>query len=134
MPNTVFWADIINDTARGVAAGAWVPWLGLYTSDPRTGGLELFALGTAPEYTRQEVTFQASAGGVMVNSNEIVFPIAETGGYVLSHGGLSDAPAAGNLRKVLRIQAELSRRTIMVGRIVRFAPGTIVVRSTLLAA
>jgi hypothetical protein len=135
MPFTVAHADEINNSYRGIAVPGVVLWLGLYLTDPRVGGLEVSqAFPDATEYARQQVSWSPSAGGVLVNSNEIVFPMVQLSWGVPQFGGLSDANIGGSLKRVVYIRSPLITRTLTVGRIVRIPPAYIRLQTAAVAA
>jgi hypothetical protein len=135
MPFTTSHADEINNTARGFAAPGWVAWLGLYLEDPRLGGLEISAaFPDATEYARQQVSWELSAGGILVNSNTIEYPMVQFTWGVPQWGGLSDANVGGMLKRVLFIRSPLATRTLTVGRIVRIPPAFIRLQTAAVAA
>lgn len=89
-------AALINVTLRGIAfAAPATVYLALYTSDPEDddGGTEV----AGGSYARQSVAFAAPADGVTSNSAQISFPVATADWGVITHVGIRDAAAAGNL-------------------------------------
>jgi hypothetical protein len=88
--------QLLNCTLRGIA---FVPpahiYLALYTTDPKDDntGFEV----EAGEYQRQEVIFDAPAGGEVANNNEIIYPMSLQPWGTVTHVALFDAQMAGNL-------------------------------------
>ncbi|WP_060788902.1 phage tail fiber protein [Geobacillus zalihae] len=70
-------------------------YLALYTSDPTDDntGTEV----TGGSYQRQKITFGAPNGGMVSNSNEILFPVATANWGTVTHIGILDAATGGNL-------------------------------------
>lgn len=72
-------------------------YVGLFSSDPTDagGGIEVAGGG----YARQQVTFSAPSnpGGVTNNTADIEYPVATTDWGNVTHIGIYDAAADGNL-------------------------------------
>lgn len=70
-------------------------YLALYTSNPGPDntGTEVSGGG----YTRQPVTFSAASAGQIVNSADVVFPVATAAWGTITHVGVFDAATGGNL-------------------------------------
>lgn len=67
----------------------------LYTSDPTDADSGAEVAGGS--YGRQAVDFDAAAGGATQNAAEVVFPVATADWGTITHIGLRDALAGGNL-------------------------------------
>jgi len=70
-------------------------WLALYTSDPGDddAGTEV----SGGSYARQATSFGVGVAGLYKNDALITFPTATAGWGTVTHFGLRDADAAGNL-------------------------------------
>lgn len=69
--------------------------LALFTADPTDAGSGAEVAGNG--YARQPATFEAAANGATQNAAEITFTATGVGWGAVSHWGLFDAAAAGNL-------------------------------------
>lgn len=70
-------------------------WLALYTSDPGDGDAGTEVSGGS--YARQAASFGAGVDGLFKNDALITFPTASAGWGTVTHFGLGDLVAAGNL-------------------------------------
>ena len=70
-------------------------YVGLFTTDPTDAGTGTEVTGGA--YVRQKVTFGAPVDGQVSNSNEVLFPFFTASWGTITHVGLYDAAAEGNL-------------------------------------
>ena len=70
-------------------------WMALYTANPTDADVGVEVAGG--NYARRQVTFGAPANGVTTNSAEIRFPTAAAGWGHITHFGIRDAAAGGNL-------------------------------------
>jgi len=91
----------------------------LYTSDPTDADVGTEVSGSG--YTRQAITFAAAAGGSIANDAAVVFTATGSWGTV-THWGIRDAAAAGNL---LHYAAMTASKTIGNGDTLTFAIGQI---------
>jgi len=70
-------------------------YVGLFTTDPTDADTGSEVAGGA--YVRQVASFTAPVDGQTSNSNEVLFPIAMANWGTITHIGLYDAAAEGNL-------------------------------------
>ena len=115
---------LLDHTLRNVA---YTPpstvYLALYTSTPGAGdtGTEVSGGG----YARQAVTFSPASGGSggqVVNSADVVFPVATASWGTITHVGVRDAATGGNL---LYYAALSTAKTIAAGDQIKFPAGQI---------
>jgi hypothetical protein len=87
---------IINLTLRGqaLAAPATV-YLALYLDDPTDADVGTEVAGGS--YARQAIAFLAPVNGSTENSAQVAFPQATADWGTITHIGIRDAAAAGNL-------------------------------------
>lgn len=124
MSKTNYHELAVLNTARGTPLAAWTPYVGLLSAvaDEEAGTVTEItaALGLA----RKLATFAApSAGGTMATSADIAFGNATAGGTV-THVGVYDAAAAGNLRYVFAVAAA---KTINIGDPVSIPSGQLTI-------
>ena len=89
---------LINHTLRNIAyTQPAVVYVGLYTAAPTDdgGGTEVSTAGTA--YIRKAVTFGAPSSGATSNSGDVTYDVATADWGTVTHFGVFDAVAAGNL-------------------------------------
>lgn len=88
---------IINHTLRatGTLPSPATVYVALFTTDPTDAGSGTEVAGGS--YARTAVTFSAPVNGVTSNSGTINFPAATAGWGTVTHIGIMDAAAAGNL-------------------------------------
>lgn len=86
---------IIDATLRGQTYAGTSVYVGLFTSDPTDAGTGAEATGAS--YARQQAAFNVPVDGQTTNSADILFPIATESWGTITHIGLFDAPAGGNL-------------------------------------
>ncbi|WP_155300691.1 phage tail fiber protein [Deinococcus kurensis] len=72
-------------------------WVALYVSDPTDAGGGLEAGGADPDYARVPVTFSEPLDGVCSNVDAVSFPVASAPWGTVTHLGVMDAAAGGNL-------------------------------------
>ena len=119
---------LLNAVFRGTAFTSPANiFVALYTSNPTDAdtGTEV----NAAEYARQTVTFteptQDAQGRARIsNSNEIVFPIAQSNWGTVTHIGLRDAATAGNL---LYYGPFVTPKAVNVNDQLRIVPGDLVI-------
>lgn len=121
---------IINATLRGTAFST--PTVGslrlaLFTADPTDAGNVNEVVGAW--YARQltaAFTAPSPSGQANVSSNvgSITFPAVTGSAVTVTHIGIFDAATAGNM---LYSAPMTSSKTLQVGDVLSFAPGTIVV-------
>jgi hypothetical protein len=70
-------------------------YLALYTSNPTDADSGAEVAGGS--YARQPISFAAPAGGIALNSAQVAFPVATADWGTITHFGIRDAAAAGNL-------------------------------------
>ncbi len=123
-------ASIINALLRGTnftAPTVASLRLALFTADPTdAGNLNEVASGTW--YTRQltgTFTAPSPSGATQQSSNvaSITFPAVTVAAVTVTHIGIFDAATAGNM---LFSAPMTSSKTLQVGDVLSFAPGTIV--------
>lgn len=86
----------LNHVFRNVAlASPAAVYLALYLDDPTDADTGTEVSGGS--YARQAITFSAPSGGVIDNSVIITFPAATADWGLITHYGIHDALAAGNL-------------------------------------
>jgi hypothetical protein len=89
-------AALLNATLRGVAfAAPATVYLALYTDDPTDADVGTEVAGGS--YARQAIAFAAPVDGVTANSAQVAFPQATADWGAITHIGIRDAAAAGNL-------------------------------------
>ena len=123
-------ASIINALLRGTnftAPTVASLRLALFTADPTDAG-NLNEVGTGTWYSRQltgTFTAPAPSGSTQQTSNvaSITFPAVTTAAVTVTHIGIFDAASAGNM---LFSAPMTSSKTLQVGDVLSFAPGTIV--------
>lgn len=123
-------AAIINAVLRGTnftAPTVSALHLALFTADPTDAG-NLNEVSSGTWYTRQLTgTFTAPApvGSTQQSSNvaSITFPAVTMAAATVTHIGIFDAATAGNM---LFSAAMTSSKTLQIGDVLSFAPGTIV--------
>jgi hypothetical protein len=121
---TLYQAQGILNTARGIALAAWTPYAGLWNGDPRVFGLE--ALGGS--YSRILLTFGAPVADEMVLSVQAAFPIPTADWGLVTHLMISDAITAGNGRYVFQLAGSALDRTITVGKPIIITAGALILR------
>lgn len=123
--------QLLNATLRGTnftAPAVASLRLALFTADPTdAGNLNEVASGTW--YSRQltgAFTAPAASGNANISSNvaSITFPAVTTAAVTVTHIGIFDAANAGNM---LYSAPMTSAKTLQIGDVLSFAPGTIVV-------
>lgn len=67
-------------------------YLGLYNSDPESGGSEI----SQPSYYRRLISFNISTDNLATNQSDVDFTIAESWGLI-NYVGVFDALTGGNL-------------------------------------
>ena len=123
-------AAIINALLRGtnfVAPTVASLRLALFTADPTDAG-NLNEVATGTWYSRQPTgTFTAPAPSASSqqssNVASITFPAVTGSAVTVTHVGIFDAATAGNM---LLSAPMTSSKTLQVGDVLSFAPGTIV--------
>jgi hypothetical protein len=101
--------------------------LALFTADPTDAG-NLNEVATGTWYSRQltgTFTAPAPSGSTQQSSNvaSITFPAVTVAAVTVTHIGIFDAATAGNM---LFSAPMTSSKTLQVGDVLSFAPGTIV--------
>lgn len=101
--------------------------LALFTADPTDAG-NLNEVGAGTWYARQltgTFTAPAPSGSTHQASNvaSITFPAVTVSAVTVTHIGIFDAATAGNM---LFSAAMTSSKTLQVGDVLSFAPGTVV--------
>lgn len=101
--------------------------LALFTADPTDAG-NINELSTGTWYGRQltgTFTAPAPSGTAQQSSNvaSITFPAVTTAAVTVTHIGIFDAATAGNM---LFSAPMTSSKTLQIGDVLSFAPGTIV--------
>lgn len=87
---------LLNAALRAVAyQSPATVYVALYTSDPTDTDTGTEVSGGS--YARQAVTFEAPTDGVAANTGAVVFATASAPWGVITHVGIRDAAAAGNL-------------------------------------
>lgn len=132
MPGLSDYAEsaIINTLLRGTnftAPTVASLRLALFTSDPTDAG-NLNEVATGTWYTRQltgTFTAPSPSGSTQQSSNvgSITFPAVTVSAVTVTHIGIFDAASAGNM---LFSAPMTSSKTLQVGDVLSFAPGTIV--------
>jgi len=127
------WAEqqMINALLRGtnfVAPATASLRLALFTADPTDAG-NLNEVPSGTWYTRQPTgawTAPAPAGSAQQSTNaaSITFPAVTVSAVTVTHVGIYDANTAGNMLFSAPMQ---SAKTLQVGDVLSFAPGTLVV-------
>ncbi|WP_026487646.1 phage tail fiber protein [Caldanaerobius polysaccharolyticus] len=87
---------LLDHTLRNVAyTPPTTVYVALYTSNPGAGdtGTEVSGGG----YARQQITFNVASGGQITNNADVVFPVATASWGTVTHIGIRDAAAGGNL-------------------------------------
>jgi hypothetical protein len=123
--------NLLNATLRGTTFTAPTVAslrLALFTADPTDAG-NINEVSTGTWYTRQLTgswTSPSASGSANVSSNvaSITFPAVTVAAATVTHIGIFDAAAAGNM---LYSAPLTSAKTLQVGDVLSFAPGTIVV-------
>ena len=121
---------LLNALLRGtnfVAPATGSLRLALFTADPTDAG-NLNEIATGTWYGRQltgAFTAPAPAGQAyqVTNSASITFPAVSGVAVTITHVGVYDALTAGNL---LFSAAMQSAKTLQIGDVLSFAPGTLV--------
>lgn len=101
--------------------------LALFTADPTDAG-NLNEVGTGTWYVRQltgAFTAPSPSGSTQQSSNtvSITFPAVTVAAVTVTHIGIFDAVTAGNM---LFSAPMTSSKTLQVGDVLSFAPGTLV--------
>ncbi|WP_025915800.1 hypothetical protein [Herminiimonas sp. CN] len=101
--------------------------LGLFTADPTDAG-NINEVGTGTWYSRQltgTFTAPSPSGSANQSSNvaSITFPAVTVAAVTVTHIGIFDAATAGNM---LFSAPMTSSKTLQVGDVLSFAPGTLV--------
>jgi hypothetical protein len=123
-------AAIINALLRGTSFTSPTVAslrLALFTADPTDAG-NLNEVATGTWYVRQATgtfTAPATSGSTQQASNtaSITFPAVTGAAVIVTHVGILDASTAGNM---LFSAAMTSSKTLQIGDVLSFAPGTIV--------
>lgn len=101
-----------------------------HTGSPGATGVNEVGAGVDANYARQEVTLAKSLDGsihIARNSTDVSFPAAAGGSsYSVTHLGVWDAAAAGNLLATLAVAG--SGLPVVAGTINTFAINDIVIR------
>ncbi len=102
--------------------------LALFTADPTDVG-NVNEVPTGTWYTRQltgNFTAPSASGTAQISSNvaSITFPAVTVSAVTITHIGVFDAATAGNM---LFSAPMTSAKTLQIGDVLSFAPGTIVV-------
>lgn len=121
---------ILNALLRGtnfVAPTVASLRLALFSADPTDAG-NLNELATGTWYSRQSTgnwTAPAPAAGAQQSSNvaSVTFPAVTGAAVTVTHIGIFDANTAGNM---LFSAPMTSSKTLQVGDVLSFAPGTLV--------
>jgi len=133
MSNTDYLENaFLNYVFRGVSfpSPSATLFLGLFTAAPSEngGGTEITGNG----YARQSITFAApgavgtGTAGQILNSNNIVFPVATPAGWgTVTHGAIFDASSGGNM---LRFAAVGTAKLVAAGDAPNFPIGSILVQ------
>ena len=116
---TALFNEVLRATNYAAPAAVYV---GLFTSDPTDAGSGTEVSGGA--YARQSVTFGAPTDGAGSNSAAVTFPQATANWGTVSHFGIFDAAAAGNL--LLHGQLTASK-TVNTGDVFTFPTGQLTV-------
>lgn len=95
-------------------------YVALYTSNPNedNSGTEV----SGGSYARTAVTFGAPSNGTSTNSADVTFPTATASWGTVTHFGILDANAAGNL---LFYGALTTSKTIGSGDVANFTAGNL---------
>lgn len=123
-------AAILNATLRGTTFATPTVAslrLALFTADPTDAG-NINEVATGSWYSRVltgTFTAPAAAGSTNQSSNvgSITFPAVTGAAVTLTHIGIFDAATSGNM---LFSAPMTSSKTLQVGDVISFAPGTIV--------
>ena len=110
---------LLDHTLRNVAyTPPTTVYLALYTSNPGAGdtGTEVSGGG----YARQAVTFNPASGGQVVNSADVVFPVATASWGTITHVGIKDSATGGNLLYYAPLSVT---KTIDTGDQIKFPAG-----------
>lgn len=86
---------MINTVLRGQAYTPKPVYVALFTSDPTDAGTGVEVTGVS--YARQTVTFNAPVEGETSNNTDVLFPISTEAWGIVTHIGLYDSVAGGNL-------------------------------------
>jgi len=87
---------LLDHTLRNVAyTPPTAVYVALYTNNPTASGTGTEVSGGG--YARQQVTFNASSGGVITNNADVVFPTATASWGTVTYVGIRDAATGGNL-------------------------------------
>lgn len=122
--------SIINALLRGTNFTAPVVAslrLALFTADPTDAG-NINEVATGSWYARQltgAFSAPSASGTASISSNvaSITFPAVTTAAVTITHVGIFDAATAGNM---LFSAPMTSAKTLQIGDVLSFAPGTIV--------
>lgn len=125
-------AGILNALLRGtnfVAPAAASLRMALFTADPTDAGT-LNEIATGTWYARQSTgnwSAPSAVGGAQQSSNvaSITFPAVTNAAATVTHIGIFDALNAGNM---LFSAPLTSAKTLQVGDVLSFAPGTVVIQ------
>lgn len=114
---------LVDATLRGIPySPAPTVYLGLYVSSPEddNSGTEVSGGG----YARLPITFSAPSNGFTANTNQLIFPVATSAWGTVTHFGILDSGAAGNL---LYYGQLIQPREVSTGDLLKFLPGTVTV-------
>lgn len=115
--------NILNHVLRGISySSPATVYLALYTVAPTDAGGGTEVSGGA--YVRQEAAFDAPVGNQVVNSADILFPIATLDWGTIVHFALFDASSSGNM---LYHESLTASRTIQTGDQFRVLAGQLIV-------
>lgn len=99
-------------------------YIALFTTDPTPGstGTEVSTVGTG--YTRQSISFSVALDQEIKNSNDIEFSGATSPWGTVTHVGIYDQDAAGNLLYYGELE---NPRAIFEGDLLRFSTDDLVI-------
>lgn len=114
---------LLNHLLRGGVAPLTPPasvWMGLFLTDPGESGAGQEVSGN--NYSRSQISFGAPVDGVCLNDQVVTFPTPSLAWGDVTHTGLFDAQASGNLL----FYGQLSQtKTIGAGTVLRYLVGAV---------
>lgn len=115
--------NLLNHVLRNTAySSPTTVYVALFTAAPTDagGGTEV----TGGAYVRESVAFDAPVGGQVVNSADVLFPIATLDWGTIVAFALFDASSSGNMLYYANLTAS---RDILTGDQLRFPAGQLIV-------
>ena len=89
-------SDFLLDLNSGTFTAPGTLYLALFTADPTDTGSQASEVATGG-YARTEIPFGVATDGVSTTSGDVTFPTATAGWGTITHFGIMDADATGNM-------------------------------------